>query len=72
MLAAYHKRRRPPMDVYRRHRPAHGGAAHLRPDEPRVLGQWNDFTCIVVGTAPNLATAQAWETGPPSDGDPAV
>ncbi|AXE24696.1 hypothetical protein C0216_31205 (plasmid) [Streptomyces globosus] len=31
-LAAYNKRRRPPMDVYRRHRPVHGGAGHLRRD----------------------------------------
>lgn len=59
-LAAYNKRRRPPMDQHRRHRPAHGGAYHLRPDEPRVLEEWDDFTYQVVGTAPNLAAAQMW------------
>ncbi|RKN46840.1 hypothetical protein D7294_01075 [Streptomyces hoynatensis] len=59
-LAAYNKRRRPPMDTYRRHRPVHGGAGHLRPDEPRVLEEWNDFAYEVVGTAPDLAAAQEW------------
>lgn len=59
-LAAYNKRRRPPMDIYRRHRPVHGGAGHLRPDEPRVLEEWDDFSYEVVGTAPNLAAAQGW------------
>ncbi|MER7999593.1 DUF6087 family protein [Streptomyces sp. NPDC095613] len=59
-LAAYNKRRRPPMDIYRRHRPVHGGAGHLRPDEPRVLEEWDDFAYQVVGTAPNLAVAQMW------------
>ncbi|MFE9254122.1 DUF6087 family protein [Streptomyces sp. NPDC006879] len=59
-LAAYNKRRRPPMDIYRRHRPVHGGAGHLRPDEPRVLEEWDDFSYEVVGTAPDLAAAQEW------------
>lgn len=59
-LAAYNKRRRPPMDIYRRHRPVYGGAGHLRPDEPRVLEEWNDFTYEAVGTAPDLAAAQEW------------
>lgn len=59
-LAAYDKRRRPPMDTYRRHRPVHGGAGHLRPDEPRVLEEWDDFAYQVVGTAPTLAAAQEW------------
>ncbi|MFI8105176.1 hypothetical protein [Streptomyces sp. NPDC086023] len=31
--AAYNKRRRPPMGIYRRHQPVHGGSRHLRPDE---------------------------------------
>ncbi|WP_327425796.1 hypothetical protein [Streptomyces sp. NBC_01236] len=39
-LAAYNRRRRAPMDVYRRHRPLHGGGGHLRPDEPRALEEW--------------------------------
>ncbi|WP_326674408.1 hypothetical protein [Streptomyces sp. NBC_01257] len=43
-LAPYRKRRRPLMDIYRRHRPVHGGASHLRPEEPRVLEHWDDFT----------------------------
>ncbi|MGW3656462.1 DUF6087 family protein [Streptomyces sp. NPDC005151] len=46
------------MDIWRRHRPVHGGAGHLRPDEPRVLEEWDDFTYQVVGTAPNLAAAR--------------
>ncbi|UCM88217.1 DUF6087 family protein [Streptomyces marincola] len=59
-LSAYDKRRRPPMDTYRRHRPIHGGAGHLRPDEPRVLEEWNAFAYRITGTTPDLATAQAW------------
>ncbi|MEU3329317.1 MULTISPECIES: DUF6087 family protein [Streptomyces] len=61
-LAAYNKRRRPPMDIWRRHRPVNGGAGHLRPDEPRVLEEWDDFTYQVAGTAPDLAAAQRWVT----------
>ncbi|MFJ1595355.1 DUF6087 family protein [Streptomyces sp. NPDC088261] len=63
-LAAYNKRRLPPMDQYRRHRTTHGRAAHLRPDEPRVLEEWDGFTYQVVGTARDLAAAQAWADGP--------
>ncbi|MET7389823.1 DUF6087 family protein [Streptomyces sp. NPDC005529] len=59
-LAAYNKRRRPPMDIYRRHRPVHGGAGHLRPDEPRVLEEWDGFTYAPSGTASDLAAAAAW------------
>ncbi|MCZ0983067.1 DUF6087 family protein [Streptomyces diastatochromogenes] len=59
-LAAYHKRRRPPLDIYRRHRPAHGGGGHLRPGEPRVLEEWDGFTYQIVGTAPTLAAARQW------------
>lgn len=59
-LAAYNKRRRAPMDEVRRHRPVHDGARHLRPDEPRVLEQWDGFAYQVVGTADNLVAAQAW------------
>ena len=59
-LDAYHKRRRPPMDTYRRHRTTHGGAGHLRPDDPRVLEEWDGFTYQVVGTADDLAAAQKW------------
>ncbi|MFD4370011.1 DUF6087 family protein [Streptomyces sp. NPDC058486] len=61
-LAAYNKRRRPPMDVHRRHRPVYGGAGHLRPDEPRVLEEWTGFAYEVTGTAPDLAAARAWVT----------
>ncbi|MFI8194855.1 DUF6087 family protein [Streptomyces sp. NPDC085946] len=60
LLAAYHKRRRPPMDVYRRHRPLHGGGGHLRPEEPRVLEEWNGFSYEPTGAAPNLAEAVNW------------
>ncbi|MEW2527589.1 hypothetical protein [Streptomyces sp. NPDC047071] len=70
--AAYRKRRRPPMDIYRRHRPAHGGAGHLRPDQPRVLEEWNDFTYVVIGTAPGLATAQGWASARVPDDDSAA
>lgn len=59
-LAAYHKRRRPPLDVHRRHRPLNGGGGHLRPDEPRALEEWNGFSYEPVGTAANLAEAQRW------------
>jgi hypothetical protein len=59
-LAHYHKRRRPPLDVYRRHRPLHGNASHLRPEEPRALEEWNGFTYEPSGTAANLAEAQRW------------
>ncbi|WFB08769.1 DUF6087 family protein [Streptomyces sp. LX-29] len=71
-LAAYDKRRRPPLDIYRRHRPAHGGAGHLRPDEPRVLEEWDAFTYQVVGTAPSLAVAQEWVNEPQTGDDPAA
>ncbi|WP_240351047.1 DUF6087 family protein [Streptomyces olivoreticuli] len=59
-LAAYNKRRRPPLDIYRRHRPFHGGASHLRPDEPRALEQWDGFSFAPAGTAADLAAAQQW------------
>lgn len=59
-LAAYNKRRRPPMDIWRKHRPLHGGGSHVRPDEPQALEQWNGFAYEPAGTAPNLATAQEW------------
>lgn len=60
-LAAYTKRRHPPMDVHRRHRPTHGGgAAHLRPEEPRLLEEWDGFAYQVVGTAVDLVAAQRW------------
>ncbi|MFQ6198835.1 DUF6087 family protein [Streptomyces sp. NPDC000405] len=59
-LAAYHKRRRPPLDIYRRHRPLHGGASHLRPDQPRALEEWDEFSYAPAGTAADLAAAQQW------------
>ncbi|MDH6630043.1 hypothetical protein M2271_007893 [Streptomyces sp. LBL] len=59
-LAAYNKRRRPPMDEYRRHRIMLDRACHLRPDEPRVLEEWDGFNYQVVGTAPGLAAANKW------------
>jgi len=62
-LAAYTKRRRPPMDQYRRHRPLHGGAGHCRPEEPRALEEWDGFAYVPVGTAPDLAAATAWIHG---------
>ncbi|MFI5981460.1 DUF6087 family protein [Streptomyces sp. NPDC051555] len=71
-LAAYNKRRRPPMDIYRRHRPVNGGAGHLRPDEPRVLEAWDGFAYQVIGTAPDLAVAQAWVNELPIGDDPAA
>ncbi|MGP3981425.1 DUF6087 family protein [Streptomyces sp. KR80] len=71
-LAPYNKRRRPPMDQYRRHGPVHGGADHLRPDEPRVLEEWDDFAYQVIGTALDLAAAQAWVNELVPDDDPAA
>jgi hypothetical protein len=59
-LAAYHKRRRPPLDVQRRHRPLRGGGGHLRPEEPRALEEWNGFSYELAGTAANLADAVQW------------
>ncbi|MFE6338644.1 hypothetical protein ACFVOK_36445 [Streptomyces sp. NPDC057798] len=53
-LAAYNKRRRPPLDVHRRHRPLHDGGGHLRPDEPRALEEWSGFLYEPAGTAVNL------------------
>lgn len=50
-LAAYAKRRHPPMDVHRRHRPTHGGAAHLQPDVPRLLEEWDGFAYQAVSRA---------------------
>ncbi|WP_340375938.1 DUF6087 family protein [Streptomyces sp. SS7] len=62
-LAAYNKRRRPPMDVWCRHRPLHGGGGHRCPDETRALEEWNGFTYEPAGTAANLAEAQRWVNG---------
>ncbi|QDY79107.1 DUF6087 family protein [Streptomyces qinzhouensis] len=59
-LAAYMKRRRPPQEVHRRHHPVHGGASHVRPEETRVLEEWDGFTYRMVGTAPTLAAARMW------------
>ncbi|MGX1855148.1 DUF6087 family protein [Streptomyces sp. NPDC055299] len=59
-LAPYEKRRRPPLDIYRRHRSLHGGAGHLRPSEPRALEEWNGFTYAPAGAAADLAAAVAW------------
>ncbi|MFJ9380542.1 DUF6087 family protein [Streptomyces sp. NPDC101455] len=59
-LAAYNKRRRPPLDVWRRHRPLHGGGGHLQPDKPRALEEWNGFSYEPAGTAANHAEAQRW------------
>ncbi|MEU6401724.1 DUF6087 family protein [Streptomyces sp. NPDC046985] len=59
-LAAYDKRRRPPLDVHRRHRPLHGGGGHLQPEGPRALEEWNGFSYEPAGTAVNLAEAQRW------------
>ncbi|MFF0594234.1 DUF6087 family protein [Streptomyces antibioticus] len=59
-LMPYEKRRRPPLDQYRRHRPLHGGGGHLRPGEPRALEEWNGFSYAPAGTAPDLAAARAW------------
>lgn len=59
-FAPYEKRRRPPLDQYRRDRPLHGGASHLWPDEPRALEEWDGFSYAPAGTAPDRAAAQAW------------
>ncbi|MCK8680934.1 DUF6087 family protein [Streptomyces lichenis] len=59
-LAAYRRRRRPPLDIRRRHRPLHGGGGHIRPDEPRALEEWNGFSYEPAGIAANLADAVRW------------
>ncbi|MFJ2060528.1 DUF6087 family protein [Streptomyces sp. NPDC087908] len=59
-LAAYDKRRRPPLDVHRRHRPLHGGGGHLRAEEPRALEEWNGFSYEPAGIAANPADAMQW------------
>ncbi|WP_405827186.1 MULTISPECIES: DUF6087 family protein [unclassified Streptomyces] len=71
-LAAYNKRRLPPMDIYRRHRAVHGGAGHLRPEEPRVLEEWDGFAYQVIGTAPHLTAAQEWVNELQTDHGPAA
>ncbi|MCZ9342587.1 DUF6087 family protein, partial [Streptomyces sp. TRM76130] len=71
-LAAYNKRRQPPMDVYRRHQPVHGGAGHLRPDEPRVLEEWTGFAYVPIGMVTGLAAAQEWVNESRIDDDSAV
>jgi hypothetical protein len=65
-LAAYEKRRRPPLEVWRRQRPLHSGGGHLQPDAPRALEQWNGFSYEPAGTAANLAEAQRWVNEQPS------
>ncbi|MEU9428680.1 DUF6087 family protein [Streptomyces sp. NPDC048342] len=64
-LAAYNKRRRPPMDIWRKHRPLHGGGSHVQPDEARALITWNGFSYEMTGTAPTLTAAQQWVTEAP-------
>ncbi|MFF9158258.1 DUF6087 family protein [Streptomyces sp. NPDC014846] len=64
-LAAYERRRQPPMDVWRKQSPLAGGASHVRPDQPRALLTWNGFTYEMTGTAPDLAAAQEWLTNSP-------
>ncbi|MER5773630.1 DUF6087 family protein [Streptomyces sp. NPDC002039] len=63
-LAEFEERRRPPAGVARRHRPVGGGASHLRPDEPRLLQEWDGYVYAPAGTAPNLGAARAWEQSP--------
>ena len=71
-LTPYDKWRRPPVDIVRRHRPVHGGAGHLRPEEPRVLEEWDGFTYQVVGTAADLAAARQWVNELRTGDDPAA
>ncbi|MEV1007771.1 DUF6087 family protein [Streptomyces sp. NPDC049881] len=59
-LGPYEQRRRPPADERRRQRPVSGGAAHLRPEEPRLLEEWNGFAYVAVGIAANRAVAERW------------
>lgn len=68
-LAAYNKRRRPPLDGPRRHRPLHGGASHVDPRAVRVLEEWTGFAYEPIGTAPDLKAAQAWVNDHARDGD---
>lgn len=65
-LAPYHRRREPPADGRRRHFPVHGGATHVRPDEQRLLEEWDGFTYQAAGFASDLAEARAWAREDPS------
>jgi hypothetical protein len=77
-MAPYNKHRRPPLDQYRGHRPAHDGASQLRQDEPGVLEEQDDFAYQVVGTAREppvdnrLAVLACWRSGSPAGADPLV
>ncbi|MET8284395.1 DUF6087 family protein [Streptomyces sp. NPDC005132] len=50
------------MDIWRKHRPLHGGGSHVQPDEARALITWNGLSYEMTGTAPTLAAAQQWVT----------
>ncbi|MEV6553913.1 DUF6087 family protein [Streptomyces sp. NPDC051597] len=71
-LAAYHRRRRPPLDIWRKHRPLYGGGSHVKPDAPRALLAWTGFEYEIAGTAADLAAAQKWVNEGPNKtpGDP--
>ncbi|QLE70274.1 hypothetical protein FGW37_00375 [Streptomyces rectiverticillatus] len=63
-LAPFQRRRKPPLDgPWRRHRPAGGGATHVRSGEERLLEEWDGFAYQPAGIAPNLAEAQKWARG---------
>lgn len=64
MAATYERRRRPPLDLTRRHLPLHGHGAHVQPDQPRLLQEWDGFAFTPAGTADNLAAAQQWVNAP--------
>ncbi|MFH8411089.1 DUF6087 family protein [Streptomyces sp. NPDC018019] len=56
----YDRRRQPPPEGPRRHRPVHDHGGHLYPDEPRVLEEWTGFQYVIVGTTADLAAAAQW------------
>ena len=60
VLAPFNRRREPPIEGPRIHRAIHGGASHVLPAEPRMLLEWDGYAYQPAGTAPDLATAQAW------------
>ncbi|MFC1407384.1 MULTISPECIES: DUF6087 family protein [Streptacidiphilus] len=60
LLYPYIRRRRPPLAGRRIHHPINGGASHVRPDEARLLLEWDGFAYQPGGVAVSLAEAHKW------------
>jgi hypothetical protein len=66
-LAPFHRRRQPPIQGARIHRPLHGGASHLDPEQPRLLSEWDGYSYVPAGIAADLAEARDWVAELPPD-----